>query len=179
MNHEEKFKNLLMFIARRTKEEIESQDLIFYRMKLRDYDIEKINQVLSDIAEDPKRFPSVRDITSKLGDTRAISTKDNASVAVGAIFNCIRKYGWPNGEKAKEEMGDLAWQIVTMQGGWNNVCNILTNQNQGFYQTQWVNLGIGILERSKANAGNAPALGESKMKENPALKHVMQNQISE
>lgn len=166
---EERFLNLLKFLARRTKEDFHEADFVFYRMKLKQYPIEKINQVLSDIAEDPKRFPSVRDITGKLGDTRAISTKDNAAVAVGAIFSCIRKFGWPNGEKAKIEMGELAWEIVTMQGGWANVCNILTNQNQGFYQTQWVNLGKGILERSNANANQAPALSESKMKNNPAM----------
>jgi hypothetical protein len=70
------------------------------------------------------RHPLPGELREILRKELSIDAKANESA--NKIRQAITKFGWPEPDKAKEFMGDLAWAIVIRFGGWQYIC-----QNHG------------------------------------------------
>jgi hypothetical protein len=97
-----------------------------------------------------KPFPSIEEILAKLGKKTA-EDQDLAREAAARIVNAISRYGWNNPTKAKEYIGSIGWDVVNMQGGWENVCDVATNENLTFLQAQWRDLAKSRLSLGKTD----------------------------
>ncbi len=89
-------------------------------------------------------FPSVSDIIEIVSfnflDPEEISTK---------ITGAVSKFGNYRAADARIYLGEVAWDIVKIEGGWENVCQMLTYDNLSTLQAQWRRLAQVIIQRKK------------------------------
>lgn len=52
---------------------------------------------------------------------------NNPDLVVSNIYQAIRDYGYPNGDKAQRALSTIEWNTVSAMGGWYTLC---TNPNQ-------------------------------------------------
>jgi hypothetical protein len=48
-------------------------------------------------------------------------------------------------------LGSVGWQIVQMEGGWEQICQSLTDDNLNTSKAQWRNLARVLLQRQGTN----------------------------
>lgn len=78
--------------------------------------------------------------------------------AVSRIVQAVANIGPYRTEDARSFVGELGWLVVTRDGGWQNVCQNLTEENMGTLKAQWRQLAIAQHKRAKAGLVDAPAL---------------------
>lgn len=102
--------------------------------------------------------PSVEDIldTHRKADTR--DPKFVAREAASLILGAISRHGWCNPKEARTYMGELAWKVTEMQGGWAEICESTTNQNKVHLQAQWRDLAEAILAKPAGSFDQPPGL---------------------
>jgi hypothetical protein len=152
-------KKLLVATAAYYGQQVPDNVLALYVEDLADLPFVDVARVLREIRRDPKttRCPLPAAIRAKL---RPVDTDEGiALAAVTRMIEAVSRYGWNNTEKAKEFCGELAWSIVTADGGWMKVCENLDPETLGVARAQWAKMALNNLHRSRAGTlRSAPAL---------------------
>lgn len=89
-------------------------------------------------------FPSVSDMVGK-AEFNALDAEEIAAKILGAVA----KYGSYRGHEAREYLGVIGWDIVTIEGGWESLCQMLTYENSPILQAQWRKLAAVMIARKK------------------------------
>lgn len=96
--------------------------LKMYAEDLKDLDFSRTVAALNALRRDPEtRFFPLPAVIRKKVLNRG-SSKDEARLIVGEIWNAIARFGWPNAELAKKNLSPVAWRVVEKNGGWNSLC---------------------------------------------------------
>lgn len=138
---------------------------------LEDLDFFAVKKVLSDWMRFENRFPMPADIRAKI--MPELSTKDNAIDAVNAAIACVSKFGYTNAEAAKNKMGDLAWEAVQRFGGWKQLCETLSFDNEGIIRAQLRELTEVVFKKSQRGELNQ----SPKLPENNLIKNLVNNSL--
>lgn len=70
--------------------------------------------------------------------------RQDADLLAGEIISAVRRYGFYQGAIAKEQLGEEAWNVVILIGGWSTLCD--TKENQlGTLRAQVRDLGLSVL----------------------------------
>lgn len=77
--------------------------------------------------------------------------EDNAIELSAKIEMALSKYGYTNPDKAKEFIGEVGWEIVKLNGGWQNMCQTIDVDDLPILKAQWRNLAKSLL--NKVNFG--------------------------
>ena len=101
-------------------------------------------------------FPSIKD----LKDLVTGSAEDNAKEIGQRIWATVGRYGsqmsrWPEIKAALTPLGE---QVVDAMGGWQYLCDTLTDDQRGTFIAQTRDLAISLQKRPIAN--QKPELGE-------------------
>lgn len=171
----ERLATSLMILSEACQRQISKQLLTAYLDSLNPHYNESRIYVESCLkkAKGPSSFPSIAEILDAIGKGEADETQlslDQAREAASRIVDSVSKFGHSNFEGAKTYIGELGWAVVTRQGGWASICEMLTYDNMGMLQAQWRELAQ-VLQR-KALAGTLdepPGLPEP----SPALKRAL------
>jgi hypothetical protein len=124
------------------------------------------------IAEKGSRdpFPSVSDLIAKT----EFNNLDPEEIAM-KIFGAVTKFGPYRGADAHVYLGDIAWDIVLTEGGWESICQMLTYDNAPTLQAQWRKLAAVMIQRKKTKKmeqvgffSGMQAIGES-----PLIKQIV------
>jgi hypothetical protein len=91
--------------------------------------------------------PSVEEIIETHRQADTTDPKFLARESASRILGAISRFGWCNPKEARAWMGELAWKVCEMQGGWVEICESTTNQNKVHLQAQWRDLAESILHR--------------------------------
>lgn len=75
---------------------------------------------------------------------------DAARLAANEIWDAIGRFGWPNGHRAKERLGSLAWECVERNGGWKAVCEASGETDAGIFKAQMRDLAEALYRRAQA-----------------------------
>lgn len=96
------------------------------------------------IAENSSRdpFPSVSDMLKK----SEFNSLDAEEIAA-KIFGAVSKFGSYRVSDARIFLGEVAWKIVTMEGGWESLCQMITYENASTLQAQWRKLASVVIQR--------------------------------
>lgn len=86
-----------------------------------------------------EHFPVIKDIIG-ICDGRHQSSEDDGRELAARIEGAITKFGSYNFKDAKEYLGPIAWEVVTLNGGWQEVCNV-TYDNIPSALKKWRELG--------------------------------------
>lgn len=86
---------------------------------------------------------------------------DIGRVVSGRILTAISKYGYNNKKNAEEFIGELGWQVVKFQGGWNCICELTSDQLRD-EQPRWRDLAVSLNKRSaNGKLDQAPEIAKS------------------
>jgi hypothetical protein len=97
--------------------------LMMYAEDVSDLDFESVQSALSGYRKNPKNkfMPMPAQIREMIQPLSV--DPDSASREIAArITAAIPKFGWCNGQEAREYIGEVGWSVVQRQGGWAYVC---------------------------------------------------------
>ncbi|OFZ18520.1 MAG: hypothetical protein A2X94_00835 [Bdellovibrionales bacterium GWB1_55_8] len=116
---------------------------------LADLPVEKVASALKELRRDPKttRFPLPAAIRAVAKPT--LVPEHEAIEAASRIIAAVARIGSYRSDDARQEVGELAWAIVQSEGGWENVCQMLTHDNLSILRAQWKHLAVSKLAQAK------------------------------
>jgi len=92
-----------------------------------------------------KYFPSIAEIRHRANPSEGITDEVIANDTVSKVIQAMSKFGYTNSDKAKEFIGELGWELVTREGGWENVCRNVELDQLPIYRAQWRELIKAII----------------------------------
>lgn len=141
------------------------QQLNMYSEDLYDLDLNDILKAVKIIRTSSEFFPKPSTIIQSVKG----KSIDNAIDVSNLIVLAMSKYGWTNPDKAKIFMGELAWEVVEREGGWQRVCETSSDDQLPILKAQWRELARVLLNKN--------SLG--KLNERPSLNNKEPNKLLE
>lgn len=135
---------------------------------LDDLDFEKVVQGYKLYRRNPKnKFPplpaAIRDLIIPAEDRDRDDSDDGRFVAA-KILQAIKQFGFYRASEASRFMGELAWEVVQMQGGWQTLC-MMEQDEIGIQQAQWRELASSLTRRARSGRSHTLPSLESKKPE--------------
>lgn len=138
-----KLRAIIALTAAYYNQQLADPVVAMYVKDLSDLNFNLVSEALNNIRRNPntRKCPLPAEIRASVehsddnADAREIASK---------IYSAISKYGWTNSDRARLYIGHLGWQIVELQGGWENVCAIYTSDNTSTLLAQWRELASGL-----------------------------------
>lgn len=157
MNKRADISKIIVALAEYYDKILSAQQIAMYVEDLIELEPQELVDAIKRYRNDPKneRFPLPVKLKAMIG--AADSPEDAARDASSRIVAAVSRYGWNNPTQARVYIGGLGWEVVRRQGGWLNVCEMLTYSNQGQYQAQWREIALSI-QRSGASSFSGPML---------------------
>lgn len=120
--------------------------LAMYADDLKMLEPEQLGQAIVTYRNDPRNhfFPLPVKLKSMIG--LALNPDDEAVQISGRILSAIASIGPYQSEKAREAIGDVGWQVVQAEGGWQMICEVQTDDIP-IRKAQWRNLAKSFCER--------------------------------
>lgn len=146
-------------------QEFQDQVVNLFVEDLVDLPFERVANAIKEARLDPKttRFPLPAVIRAKI-ITVGPSDEDQAIEAANRIVAAVSKHGWCNHEAARASIGELGWRVVSMEGGWRSVCEMLSADNLTSLKAQWRGLAKSTLTRYRAGVVDIAPKLENKPK---------------
>jgi hypothetical protein len=121
--------------------------LAMYAEDLADLPQGALLQAFQDIRRDPKvtRFPLPAMIRARVAPSENLD--DRAAEIASRIPEALSRFGWNNPKKAREFVGEIAWEIIAREGGWQRVCEMVQDETVSVYKAQWRGLARALLNR--------------------------------
>lgn len=146
--------------------------------EMSDMTLEQIHRAYFQLRKDPKRqakLPMPSEVRQFVNPQT--TDENNAITAVNLLISAVSKFGWPNGPEAKIYMGELAWSLVGLNGGWESVCRKLGDSIQETTFKAQLRLDAKVqLDRAKNGMLNlAPGLPEAS--NDPKLKSLISGMV--
>ena len=154
----QKLKALIIATAMYFGHEIPDAVLPLYAEDLSDLPFDDVYRAIGEIRRDPRttRFPLPAAIREKA--LPGMNPESAALEAVSRVIRAVSRVGPYDLERARAMVGELGWEIVIREGGWENVCQVLTFDNETSLRAQWRNLALSVIDRARAGLTEAPSL---------------------
>lgn len=162
-------------VARLCNFELDESLAIFYRRNLEDLDdvavLGALEAIMLELGGGQRQFPSVAAIRRRAsgqvaaGPEARMIDDGEARAATALVIGAVRRFGSINGsgqsaadktERIKAHVGELAWRCVTIRGGWNFLCETLTNADLPTFEAQFRELAKATLERRRRGVDDLP-----------------------
>ncbi len=148
MTREEKqqLKELFVGTALYYGQEVHDQALELYVSDLEDLPFPEVAQGLKDLRREVKttRCPLPAAIRAKLNPE--IDPEAHAALIANEIVHAIGRVG----PYQTPYLSDEAMEIVRLEGGWQRICETLTNENLGIFKAQWRGLAKSVIGGEKS-----------------------------
>ena len=147
---------IVMGLAEYYEKTLTDTQLAMYVEDLMDISPEDLLRAVRLYRRDGKndRFP----LPTKLRATLQPPDDQRARDAVALIMTAICRIGNYRTKDAQAFIGELGWEVVKLQGGWEVVCSI-SEADKGMLQAQWRELAISLLNKHRLGiSGEAPTL---------------------
>jgi hypothetical protein len=121
--------------------------IAMYAEDLSDLPQELLLQAFRDIRRDPKitRFPLPAIIRARVAPSENVD--DKAAELASRIPQALARFGWNHPREAREFLGEIAWEIIEREGGWQRVCEMVQDETVSVYKAQWRWLAKALLSR--------------------------------
>lgn len=125
---------------------LSSTQIAMYAEDLKSLEPAQLAQAILIYRNDPRndRFPLPVKLKAMIGV--AINPEDEGIRIAGRILGAIAHIGPYQSQKAKEAIGDIGWQVVQCEGGWETICEIKSD-DLPIRKAQWRNLAKSFCER--------------------------------
>ena len=123
-----------------------------YESALEDLGDREIEIALVEWLKTKNRFPTPADVRDV---SRPEMTDKNIGIEISSrIIQAISKFGSHQSSNAKYFLGELGWQVVERQGGWQNLCSEVNEKNRSIVQAQMRDLAETLSIRNKIENRN-------------------------
>jgi hypothetical protein len=92
------------------------------------------------------------------GLVRIENTDEEAIFIANQIVGAISRIGPYRSEDAKTYLGEIGWAVVCLRGGWQEVCNVESNDQIGILTAQLRDATKGIIGRKKRGEELVPKI---------------------
>lgn len=118
------------------------------------YNLNQLNFAWSQWRRENTRPPMPSDLIKIL---EPAANKDLIAREIAArIVGAVTKFGWPNGQNAKEFIGSDGWVVVNKMGGWSYICGAMgSTLDPNQFQAQAREIIKGQLEFGEQQITNA------------------------
>lgn len=139
-------------------QKLDDHVVAMYAEDLADLPVDKVAAALKEIRRDPKttRFPLPAVIRVRVMPEQ--NPEHEALEAVARIVAAVSNIGPYRTQDARAFIGELGWSVVQSEGGFENVCQVLNEDNIGILKAQWRQLAIAKQSRAAAGFDHAPGL---------------------
>lgn len=113
-------------------------------------DPEQLTQAIVTYRNDPSndRFPLPVKLKAVVG--MAASAEDEAIMVVSRIVSAIERIGPYRVKDAREAIGEVGWQVVRLEGGWEAMCSQIPDYStMSIKKAQWRNLCKAMASRGR------------------------------
>lgn len=122
-----------------------------------DLPFDEVVKAILDFGKTQVGFPHPAKIREKIQPE--ISDGDVGEQVANLVLKCISKHGYTNPERARSEMGEIAWITVDGMGGWQNICQTTFNDQINTLRAQIRNYANVVAKKAKRGELHlAPAL---------------------
>lgn len=155
MNKIQEIKMLLNGLAEYYRTNLTAAQLAMYSEDLEDLTMDQIASAIKKIRMDKseKFFPlpaRIRELAIP-----GVDEDGEAREAAAAIVTAMIRFGSPNADRARAFMGEVAWAVVQMEGGWSHLCSTVQNDELAILKAQWRELAKVARARLIQNASKA------------------------
>lgn len=150
-------KKLLIGLAEYFSRELTPGQLAMYADDLVDLDIEKLATAIQLVRKQNKFFP----MPSEIREAAIGSVRDEALEVASSIAAAMSRYGWNNSERARAFIGPVGWRVVEYEGGWENLCASVQNEEIGTRKAQWREMAAVVIKRGVVPSKSMPALSNA------------------
>lgn len=134
--------------------------LTFWFDQLGNYSFDALKQAMSALCSSKPRFPSIGEVKSYLGDGEADPMREGRYVSA-EITHAIARYGAPNEREALANLSPTAREVVRLQGGWANICDIDRTSQLPTLRAQWRDIAESVTVKKEVEK-RAELLGPRK-----------------
>jgi hypothetical protein len=136
------------------KPDFSDQDVIeFWYDALKDVPLQKLGAAIKKLCKG-LHFPTIETILKQCGQVE-FDPDEIAREFIPQIVGLIEKHGHPNEARARKEVGEERWGIITALGGWQYICS-LDYSDINFMLPQWRETAKVYLKKFNAGIENAP-----------------------
>lgn len=123
-----------------------------YSQDLMGLEPEQLAQAILTYRNDPRndRFPLPVKLKAMVG--MAVNPEDEAVQIAGRILGAIASVGPYQIQAAREAIGEVGWQVVEMEGGWQTLCEVQT-EDIPIRKAQWRNMAKSLIEHPRRTQG--------------------------
>jgi len=151
-------KKLIAGVAVYYRDQLSNDTVAMYARDLQDLDFPAVLRAYEIYRKDPKNtkppLPArIREMVKPTQQTDDVIARE----AVTRLLGAIPKYGHTNAGDARKFMGELAWQIVAMVGGWSFICHEMgVSLHAGTCAAHWKELAVGLLQKARMGTLDTP-----------------------
>lgn len=137
----------------------------FLADSLMDLDGQKVITAMKSCISNPetKGFPMPGQIRAMVSPQ--VSNEQLAVEASNKIVEAMSKFGYTQPEKARAFMGEIAWEVVQREGGWQSLCERTTNDELPILKAQWRSLAAVVSIRQKQDHVALPSADRKLLEE--------------
>lgn len=149
MTDRERFLANLVGLAEMVEKDLTEHICGLYERHLKPYGYHQAALALEAMAlKRSKRegFPTLSEIIAEIKPE--LSADDNAAEVGALIWSCISKFGRYSPEEARLYMGELAWEVASRMGSWEDICNAKESE-RGIFVAQARELAKTVSKRAK------------------------------
>lgn len=165
----DKFGPLIGALMAATGAKLSVTDIEAWRRLLADLPDKELAAALTRAACECVAFPSVA-LIRRLAGEAAHGRTEMPGEAWERVLRCVRTFGFYQREKAREELGPLAWAACGGDVGWEHLCDMETDQRTHYaaqFRQRW-EAGAGEESRVRAlPASLVPRVNNQPVREIP------------
>lgn len=146
MKHQAEIMKLVAALGEYYDKSLSPTQIAMYTDDLKMLEPQQLAQAIITYRNDPRndRFPLPVKLKSMIG--YALNPDDEAIQISGRILGAIAAIGPYQSEQAREAIGEIGWEVVQAEGGWQTICEIQTDDIP-IRKAQWRNLAKSFCER--------------------------------
>lgn len=134
--------------------------LALYVGDLADLSFPEVEHALHELRRDPTRKQCPLPAVIRNHILPVPSDEQQAIEASARIVEAIAKIGPYKSVDARRFIGELGWLVVQREGGWEQACTVLTDENVGICRAQWRQMALALQTRARAGNMEPPGLPE-------------------
>lgn len=153
-SHEARLIGLLVLLAEQSGEKVSESRMEFMARRLLPLGADRVCGALEKMLDKARRFPTVAEVKTELGIVDApVSDEDKGREVGERIWAALCKWGsqlsrW---DEISTYIGPIGVEVVKMQGGWQAICDVATNDQAAALKAQW--RGLAIILAAKGSRG--------------------------
>lgn len=161
----------LALLAEQCGEQVSEARAEFMARRLVPLGTDAVCRVLEDLLETARKFPTVGEVKAAMGVSEP-TDEDKAREVAERLWGAISKYGRLNSipcvlgfqdndtekpiyrkddrwERITAYIGPIGEEVAKLQGGWNRICDVATNDNATTLRAQWRELAIVLIKKQR------------------------------